>query len=153
MVRLALDKSLKIQPWDHTLIGRNKNGKLLVNFAQENNIVILNSKFRKRKSCKWTWISPDGETKNEIDFILTNNPNRIDININIINQLNFNSDHRMVRSAFKPRSQKSSRIKYRTTHRRLGTTGLESVQNNLQEFLWNYEKQKTQLTIQKKYNC
>lgn len=33
---------------------------------------ICNTFFKKRKSKKWTWKSPNGVTKNEIDYIPTN---------------------------------------------------------------------------------
>lgn len=33
----------------------------------------MNTFFRKRESRKWTWRSPNGEHKNEIDFILCDN--------------------------------------------------------------------------------
>uniref|UniRef100_A0A8R1J093 Reverse transcriptase domain-containing protein n=1 Tax=Caenorhabditis japonica TaxID=281687 RepID=A0A8R1J093_CAEJA len=55
---------------------RSDNGDRLVNFAFSSRVSILNTIYPKRPNRKWTWISPNGKTKNEIDFIL---PNRREI--------------------------------------------------------------------------
>ncbi|XP_070385713.1 craniofacial development protein 2-like [Dermacentor albipictus] len=49
---------------------RNCTGELLVEFAEKNNMRIMNNFFHKPESRKWTCRSPNGETRNEIDFIL-----------------------------------------------------------------------------------
>uniref|UniRef100_A0A8R1EAX2 Endo/exonuclease/phosphatase domain-containing protein n=1 Tax=Caenorhabditis japonica TaxID=281687 RepID=A0A8R1EAX2_CAEJA len=51
---------------------RSENGDRLVDFAFSSRVSILNTIYPKRPNRKWAWISPDGKTKNEIDFILTN---------------------------------------------------------------------------------
>ncbi|CAB3228197.1 unnamed protein product [Arctia plantaginis] len=79
---------------------RSKNGERLVTLALENKLKILNTFYNKKISRKWTWISPNGSYKNEVDYILSNNF-RVFKNISIINQLNFNSDHRMVRATIR----------------------------------------------------
>ena len=43
----------------------------------------------------WVWISPNGETKNEIDCILTNK-HAIFSDLSVLNSINTGSDHRMV---------------------------------------------------------
>uniref|UniRef100_A0A8R1I7Y4 Endonuclease/exonuclease/phosphatase domain-containing protein n=1 Tax=Caenorhabditis japonica TaxID=281687 RepID=A0A8R1I7Y4_CAEJA len=48
---------------------RSDNGDRLVNFAFSSRVSILNTIYPKRPNRKWTWISPNGKTKNEIDFI------------------------------------------------------------------------------------
>lgn len=50
---------------------RNDNGHRLIEFSFTYNFRIMNSFFKKGKSKKWTWISPNGRDRNEIDFILT----------------------------------------------------------------------------------
>ena len=47
----------------------NKRGELLAKFCVQNNLFATNTFFRKRKL--HTWTSPDGKTRNQIDFILT----------------------------------------------------------------------------------
>lgn len=49
---------------------RNKRGEKLLEFAMEHEIFICNTKFQQKKCRKWTWRSPDGRTKNLIDFIM-----------------------------------------------------------------------------------
>uniref|UniRef100_A0A8R1IYX3 Endonuclease/exonuclease/phosphatase domain-containing protein n=1 Tax=Caenorhabditis japonica TaxID=281687 RepID=A0A8R1IYX3_CAEJA len=51
---------------------RSDNGDRLVNFAFSSRVSILNTIYPKRPNRKWAWISLNGKTKNEIDFILTN---------------------------------------------------------------------------------
>lgn len=90
---------------------RNNNGTRLINFALENNITILNSLFKKRPSRKWTWRSPDGKYTNEVDYILSNRPKFFN-DVNVINNLNFHTDHRMVRASLRSQCQKKSRKYY-----------------------------------------
>ena len=74
---------------------RNDRGELLVSFAEKHNLKVMNTFFQKRKGRKWTWKSPNGATKNEIDFILGDKNNSIK-NVTVINKVNIGSDHRMV---------------------------------------------------------
>jgi len=51
-----------------------KRGEMLLNFCLDNGLEIVNTVFYQRKAKrKWTWESPDGKTKNIIDFIIINN--------------------------------------------------------------------------------
>lgn len=75
---------------------RNTNGEKLIEFAQENNLRVLNTFFKKRPHRKWTWISPDSKTKAEIDFFLSKNVERC-TDVDVINNFNFFSDHRVIR--------------------------------------------------------
>lgn len=45
---------------------RNEKGRRLYEYLEKENIYGMNSFFKKRPKEKWTWISPDGKTKNEI---------------------------------------------------------------------------------------
>src|SRR6218665_2508694 len=52
----------------------NDRGERLLNFCLNNNLQVMNTVFYQRKANrKWTWESPDGRTKNMIDFIMVNN--------------------------------------------------------------------------------
>ena len=51
-----------------------------------------------KKNPRWTWISPNGETKKEIDFILTDKPQTTN-NITVLNSFNTSSDHLLVRAS------------------------------------------------------
>ena len=52
----------------------NNREKKLSNFCMANNLAIANTMFKQKKASReWTWESPDGRTKNKIDFIMVNN--------------------------------------------------------------------------------
>ena len=55
----------------------------------------MNTQFQKKAGRRWTWRSPDGNTKNEIDYIMTDKPNMV-TDVTVINRVNIGSDHRMV---------------------------------------------------------
>lgn len=86
---------------------RSPNGQKLVEFLLEHNLVILNTMFKKKITAKWTWISPDGRYKNEIDYVMTNFP-RAFTDTGVIQNLNFNTNHRMVRSTLKTKIPRKS---------------------------------------------
>ncbi|XP_072041805.1 craniofacial development protein 2-like [Amphiura filiformis] len=50
---------------------RNKRGDMLLEFAAQQGLIIANTYFKKHKNRYWTWESPNGITKNQIDFILS----------------------------------------------------------------------------------
>ena len=49
---------------------RNGAGQRLIEFCQENALVIANSLFQEHKRRLYTWTSPDGRHLNQIDYIL-----------------------------------------------------------------------------------
>ena len=49
---------------------RNEAGQRLIEFCQENALVIANNLFQQHKRRLCTWTSPDGQHRNEIDYIL-----------------------------------------------------------------------------------
>jgi hypothetical protein len=77
---------------------RNERGERLIRFCRKSQLVITNTMFKKKPQQKWTW-SLDMKTKNEIDFILTPHKNCVK-NVEVLNSLDFESDHRMVRMTF-----------------------------------------------------
>ncbi|XP_064424659.1 craniofacial development protein 2-like, partial [Latimeria chalumnae] len=78
---------------------RNERDDHLVEFAENMNLFIMNSFFKKKASKKWTWKSPNG-VKNEIDFILSNRKHTIQ-DESVLSQFNTGSDHRLVRCKVK----------------------------------------------------
>ena len=48
----------------------NYNGVRLVNFATSKNLVVKSAMFPHRNIHKYSWISPNGKTHNQIDHIL-----------------------------------------------------------------------------------
>ena len=55
----------------------------------------MNTQFQKKAGRRWTWRSPDGCTKHEIDYIMTDKPSMV-TDMTVINRINIGSDHRMV---------------------------------------------------------
>ena len=48
----------------------NEAGQRLIEFCQENALVIANTLFQQRKRRLYTWTSPDGQYQNQIDYSL-----------------------------------------------------------------------------------
>ena len=48
----------------------NEAGQRLIEFCQENKLVIVNTHFQQHKRRHYTWTSPDGQHQNQIDYIL-----------------------------------------------------------------------------------
>ena len=48
----------------------NETGQRLIEFCQENALVITNTRFQQHKRRLYTWTSPDGQHQNQIDNIL-----------------------------------------------------------------------------------
>ena len=49
---------------------RNEAGQRRIEFCQENALVIANTLFQQHKRRLYTWTSPDGQHRNQIDYIL-----------------------------------------------------------------------------------
>ena len=49
---------------------RNEARQRLIEFCQENALVIANTLFQQHKRILYTWTSPDGQQQNQIDYIL-----------------------------------------------------------------------------------
>ena len=48
----------------------NEAGQRLIEFCQENTLIIANTLFQQHKRRLYTWTSPDGKYQNQIDYIL-----------------------------------------------------------------------------------
>ena len=49
---------------------QNEAGQRLIEFCQENALVIANTLFQQHKRTLYMWISPDGQHQNQTDYIL-----------------------------------------------------------------------------------
>ena len=59
--------------WNNRQFGlgvQNEGGQRLIEFCQENALVIANTLFQQHKRRLYTWTSPDGQHQNQIDYIL-----------------------------------------------------------------------------------
>ena len=48
---------------------QNDAGQILIEFCQENSLVIANTLFQQHRRRLYTWTSPDGQYLNQIDYI------------------------------------------------------------------------------------
>ena len=58
---------------------QNETGQRLIEFCQENALVITNTLFQQHKRRLYTWTSPDGQHRNQIDYILCSQRRRSSI--------------------------------------------------------------------------
>ena len=73
---------------------RNDNGDKLVDFCKQHKVVIANTWFEQKESSRHTWTSPDGNIKNQIDFILVSQRFRNSIrNSKVRRNVDCGSDH------------------------------------------------------------
>ena len=49
---------------------QNEAGQRLIEFCQENALIIANTLFQQHKRRLYTWTSPDGQHQNQVDYIL-----------------------------------------------------------------------------------
>src|SRR6188768_1929770 len=49
---------------------RNKNGQYVVDFCTRHKLHVTNTWFQQKISAQHPWVSPDGVTKNQIDYVL-----------------------------------------------------------------------------------
>lgn len=89
---------------------RNARGQRLIDFALENKLAIINTFYKKKPKNRWTWRSPNGQHRNEIDFIMSKRP-QIFQNIETLN-LDYPSDHRPLRGTITLATPKKSRANY-----------------------------------------
>jgi len=61
---------------NHGVSERNDNGLRLLSFCDFNNLVVTGTIFPHRAIHKATWVSPDGQTKNQIDHVMTSRQHR-----------------------------------------------------------------------------
>lgn len=84
----------------HGLGERNERGTALIEFLHHNKLYAMNTFFQKNNNKKWTWISPDGKTKNAIDFVCSNRRDIVS-DVDVLNRFSTGSDHRIVRARLK----------------------------------------------------
>ena len=81
----------------------NSNGKLLLDLAEENSLIITNTTFQKRPGKLWTYLSDMNGLKSQIDFILINRKWKNSIkNVEAYSTFaSIGSDHRVVSAKVK----------------------------------------------------
>ena len=86
---------------------QNEAGQRLIEFCQENSLVIANTLFQQHKRWLYTWTSPDGQHQNQIDYILCNHRRRISIQSTKTRLgADYGSDHELLSANFRPKLKK-----------------------------------------------
>ena len=116
---------------------RNERGDTLVEWATSKNFKITNTQFQKKAGRRWTWRSPDGHTRNEIDYIMTDKPSMV-TEVTVINRINIGSDHRMVMGSITLNTRAERRqILNKNTRTRCDTQMIGTKKNTFQLELKN----------------
>ncbi len=85
----------------------NNNGELLVDFWQNNNLVIGGTIFPHKDKHKLPWVSPDKRTVYQIDHILINNKWRTSMqDVRVYRGADAYSDHYLVKTSIKLKLRK-----------------------------------------------
>ena len=101
--------------WGRTLgrhgVGEeNESGTLLLQFCKNNNLTISNTQFIQKKCRKVTWRSPDDETENLIDYVITRDKDMRGVaKTRSYRTAEINSDHFLVISELKMKVPKCKR--------------------------------------------
>ena len=120
--------------------GHNDRGTKLANFCERNSLTITNTCFKHRR--KYTWVSPDGRTRNTVDYILVKNNFMCNVNDSHTVACIDISDHRLVRCKVKLDTVKPKRSQRKPTY---NVEALEDdeikqrYQNNIKENIENHQ--------------
>ena len=89
---------------------RNEAGQRLIEFCQENALVIANTLFQQHKRRFYTWTSPDGQHQNQIDYILCSQRWRSSIQSSKTRQgADCGSDHELLIAIFRLKLKKAGK--------------------------------------------
>ena len=85
---------------------QNEAGQRLIEFCQENTLVIANTLFQQHKRRLYTWTSPDGQYQNQIDYILCSQRRRSSIQSATRPGVDCSSDHELLIAKFRLKLKK-----------------------------------------------
>ena len=86
---------------------QNETGQRLIEFCQENTLVIANTFFQQHKTKLYTWTSPDGQYRNQIYYILYSQRWRSSIQSAKVRQgADCGSDHELLIAKFRLKLKK-----------------------------------------------
>lgn len=126
-------------PGEETIMGsncygiRNLAGERLIQWIWQRKLSVCNTLFNKKSNRKWTWRSPNSEFF-EIDYVLINNRNVV-MDLEVLNNFEFDTDHRLVRAKLKMNHQtlrkfKSSKINFKNISEENKYTYLTNIRQN-----------------------
>ena len=90
---------------------QNEAGQRLIEFCQENALVIANTLFQQHKRRLYTWTSPDGQHRNQTDYILCSHRWRSSIqSAKTRPGADYGSDHELLIAKFRLKLKKVDKI-------------------------------------------
>lgn len=89
----------------------NENGHRFVEMLSTTRIFHMNSRFQKNPNKRWTWKSPNGSTKSEIDHFCCNRPWCVE-DVHVVPSFSGGSDHRLLRARVLLKRKLSKKIKH-----------------------------------------
>ncbi|XP_066936741.1 uncharacterized protein [Clytia hemisphaerica] len=90
----------------------NEGGERLLNFCAANKLSIMNTMYKQKLQRLITWVSPDGRTKNQIDYILVPADQKSCIkSCRVFNSADVNSDHSLLMAKYKLQLPQRKRFK------------------------------------------
>ena len=96
--------------WSNSKFGLGiwkEEGQRLIEFCQENTLVIANTLYQQHKRKLYTWTSPDGQYRNQIDYILCSQRWRSSIQSTKTRPgADCGSDHELFIAKFRPKLKK-----------------------------------------------
>ena len=132
---------------------RNERGERLVAWAESMEMFIANTWYKKKPKRRWTWISPNAEKKNEIDYILTNRL-RILQDVTVVPSFNTGSDHRLVKAKLIFEKRRERRALHKANRRKQKVEFDEEVfQNLVSRKKWEYSGRQAKITITSFPSC
>lgn len=91
---------------------RNPRGERLIEFAADNNMAIANTMFKHHPRRQYTWTSPDGNYRNQIDYILVRSRWKSSItNAHTLPGADCHSDHQLLIGNLRLKLQRARQIK------------------------------------------
>lgn len=136
---------------------RSMRGERLIQYAQEYNLKIINTMFNLKPKNRWTWISPDRNTRNEIDYIMTTIPNIVS-KYEVLSSFSFGSDHRLLRTTIHLKSTKKNRRNFCSVSTNLKSIAeqeiyLKNLKSYIPELITTYSNYKLEDYYEKIVKC
>ena len=90
---------------------QNEAGQRIIEFCQENTLVIVNTLFQQHKRRLYTWTSPDGQHRNQTDYILCSQRRRSSIqSAKTRPGVDYGSNHELLIAKFRLKLKKVGKI-------------------------------------------
>lgn len=120
----------------------NRNGTKMIEFCQNNDLIIGNTMWRQEEEDKYTFVAEERNAKSVIDYIVhTRSLNEVIQNIETRKEAEIGSNHRLVVAQLRARINKTEEISYS----RIATYKLKIPENQLK-----YQERTNTLFISKK---